>query len=91
MTDLTLNIAKEHLLIYHNEDDTLITHYLNASIDVCANYTHGAGLSTHSMSQARLLLVGSWYAHRENSSTLNIKELPDGVKFILDNISEVSI
>lgn len=91
MLILDLAITKEHLLIYHNEDDNLITHYLDASKSVCEDYTHGSGVDTHSMSQARLLLVGSWYAHRENSSTLNINELPDGVKFILDNISDVSL
>ncbi len=43
------------------------------------------------INQARLLLIGSWYSHRENTSTLSINELPDGVKFILDNISDVSV
>ncbi len=41
--------------------------------------------------QARLLLIGSAYAYRENSVALRMSQVPDGVRFILDNCSEVSL
>ena len=41
--------------------------------------------------QARLLLIGSAYAFRENSIALRMSEVPDGVKFILDHCTEVSL
>ncbi|RLA71868.1 MAG: hypothetical protein DRG78_24635 [Epsilonproteobacteria bacterium] len=43
------------------------------------------------INQARLLLIGSWFENRENTQALRLSELPDGVKFILDNMSDVSI
>ena len=43
------------------------------------------------INQARLLLIGSWYAYRENTVALKLSELPDGVRRILDNATDASL
>jgi len=159
---LSIDTVKEHILVYHNEDDAILQHYIKASLNAVNGYMHSSTLlqtyvntaqevayvtpdgyydfkigytpykvevngtelmpnefknynarvrisedlippgatvkayvgfidDISEINQARLLLIGSWYSHRENTSTLSINELPDGVKFILDNISDVSV
>ena len=43
------------------------------------------------ITQARLLLIGSWFENRENTQALRLSELPDGVKFILNNTSDIAL
>ncbi len=41
--------------------------------------------------QARMLLIGTFYAFREDTIALKLSELPTGVKMILDNLSGASL
>ena len=43
------------------------------------------------ITQARLLLIGDFMEFRENMITIRVNELPNGVKAILDNLTEGSL
>ncbi|MDO8454980.1 MAG: head-tail connector protein [Sulfurimonas sp.] len=82
---MDLATVKKHLYVEHSLDDTLITHYSDAAEHAIASYTHSTYDSLNkSHEQAKLLLIGTWYSFRENEITLNITELPTGIKFLLD-------
>ncbi|MCK9482467.1 MAG: head-tail connector protein [Bacteroidia bacterium] len=82
---MELSIIKQHLYVEHSLDDTLITHYSDAAEHSIASYTHSTYNNLNkSHEQAKLLLIGTWYSFRENEITLNITELPMGIKFLLD-------
>lgn len=44
------------------------------------------GVNTQSIDQARLLLVGNFYAFRENDVNTTINQLPTGATFLLDSL-----
>lgn len=92
MIDLAL--VKEHLRVDDAEDDSLIGAYLNAAIEyvqqhcdrriVDAPETAAQMALTDDVQQAILLLVGHWYANREDvvvSATAN--RVPMGVEALL--------
>jgi len=160
----SLELAKQHLNVSNNLDDTLIQSYIDSSKGIVEDYLHAKTLESSYMAsseelievngdlilyltekpylieitsnlgtetlekraysytgtylvipgvdgrditavtaktgkvlqqvqilQARLLLVGSAYAYRENSIPLRMSEMPDGVRFILDNCSDASL
>ena len=89
---MDLETFKEHQLIEHNNDDVIITHYLEAAEQAVTNYLHhdyDPLNKTHI--QAKFLIAGSWYAFRENEIALNLHSVPLGVKFLLDMDMSVAI
>ena len=52
---------------------------------VCGGHTLNA------INQARLLMIGNWYAFRENDVTGSAKALPTGAVFLLDSIEGASL
>jgi len=51
----------------------------------------GAYLEEAQITQARLLLIGTYYNYRESVADLRLTEVPNAFKLILDNISAVSL
>lgn len=89
---MELSLIKQHILIDHDLDDVLLTHYADAAETTISNYLHeDYDPLNHSHEQAKLLLIGSWYSFRENEITLNLTQLPTGIKFILDMDMSVAI
>jgi uncharacterized phage protein (predicted DNA packaging) len=87
-----LSIIKKHLYVEHDLDDALLTQYADASEEAISAYLHNTYDSTNKThEQAKLLLIGSWYAFRENEITLNLTEMPTGIKFLLDSQKSVVI
>lgn len=63
-----LAMAKKHLRIQHNDDDTEITLYLNAAVDWTQTYTNRSAVPVGAASAfdaATLLMLGDLYEHRE--------------------------
>jgi len=164
--NITLDIAKKHIYVDFNDDDTIIDLYIKASLGVVEDYIHGivleqtyettqseaqslelagwamvmpvapysvivtvaghdyelpqdswywnrkvltispasknviiekvtaiAGRKTDrpQITQARLLLIGDYYAYRNNNVDMMIRELPTGIKMILGNCTGVSL
>ena len=57
----------------------------NAIVNIDATY----GIENNeipSLDQARMLMVGDWYAFREANSNLNLKEFSTSAKFLLDSL-----
>lgn len=85
---------KQHLRVEHDDEDTLIEGYKAASIAYIEQYCDRKIVETPAspcemamtadLEQAALLLIGHWYAHREEvvigTSTAN---LPNGVESLL--------
>ncbi len=65
--------------------------YLSSAEKAVSNYLHKEFDETNNVhNQAKLLLIGNWYANRESVVTGTIVSvLPMGVSFLLD--SEMSI
>ena len=155
---LTLDLIKAHLLIAHNEDDILLEHYKEASLEIAEKYlnlsilerlfestpdeiTSSDILSLHlpykpknvlvhlqdtttyesefyfdrgsekifvmndnedivkveayiqmknvsSITQLRLLIIGTWYENRESTTARNLKEVPLSLMFMIDKLKE---
>jgi uncharacterized phage protein (predicted DNA packaging) len=68
MTDLvTLDEAKQHLRVDHDEEDTLIQGYLDAAALYCLEHCNRAEPPEGSelvFKQATLLVLGHWYRSR---------------------------
>lgn len=75
---ITLQEAKYQCRIEHDDEDTLLQGYINASISYAQSFLgrtlyatatpsdDGTGLVFNaSIKQACLMLIGHWYAHRE--------------------------
>ena len=90
---MNLDLIKQHLLVEHNLDDALIQAYAEAAETAITNYTftnYDEANKVHN--QAKLLLIGTFYANRESVVTgISVKDLPHGVSFLLDSISGVAI
>lgn len=56
-------------------------------------YTSGSSDETEAVTQARLLLIGTWYEHRASVTpkTTKVVEIPHTVGFLLDSYKEVAI
>lgn len=76
--DLTL--AKKHLRVGHNDEDTEITLYLNAAIDWTLTYTNRASVpagAEFAFDAAALLMMAGMYENREAVITGTIQaEIP---------------
>jgi len=163
---LDISLVKSHLYVDFNDDDTLIQHYIDASLTASELYLHkgilytvyentadeiipsnniftlrmpykpekvtlaltdlstvelykdeytfdvgnsklyisdvyednpvleilttvGTELNANpSLDQARMLMVGDWYAFREANSNLNLREFSTSAKFLLDSLED---
>jgi len=77
---VTLEEAKKHLAMDHDEDDSLIQIYINAASNAVQNYMTGStGIELHPehpdvmpvppvVKQAVLLLIGDFYKNRESKT-----------------------
>ncbi len=89
---MDLSTIKKHLYVDNDLDDVIITQYADAAEHFISSYIHSAYDPLNiSLEQAKLLLVGSWFAYRENETTLHLSEMPFGVKAILDQQMSISI
>jgi hypothetical protein len=98
MTIIDLDLAKAHLRVTGDDEDTIIDAYLGASERAAANYLNRNiyetvpsedqdGISMNEPILASCLLtLGHLYANREavSTETNTPKELPMGVKYMLD-------
>lgn len=63
-----LAMAKKHLRVGHNDEDTEITLYLNAAVDWTMTYTNRTAVpvgASAAFDAATLLMLGDLYEHRE--------------------------
>ncbi|QTN98188.1 head-tail connector protein [Brucella sp. 458] len=94
MAVVPLTLAKAHMNIVGNDDDELITHYLEAAEEWIAAFT-GQTIpdpAPASLKQAILMIAGHWYENRE-ATTVGIAAatLPLGVMNILRNHRDYSL
>lgn len=62
---VTLEMAKEHLRVRHDDEDTLITSYIAAALAWVIRYTgDNYDDEAQELIMAQLLLVGHWYDNR---------------------------
>ena len=91
---LDLGLVKEHLRVDDDQDDTLIAAYVDAAVEYVQQHcdrrivevpeTPAEMALTRDVQQAILLLVGHWYANREDvvvNATAN--RVPMGVEALL--------
>lgn len=75
-----LAMAKKHLRIQHNDDDTEITLYLAAAVDWTLTYTNRSAVpagAEFAFDAAALLMMASMYENREAVITGTIQaEIP---------------
>ncbi len=96
MAYVTLDMAKRHLNIessYTDEDsyiEALITAVeektakeLCVSVEELAAIDGGKAIPAP-LVQAMLLCLGGYYANRENLASANLKEIPQGAKYLID-------
>lgn len=96
MKYVTLDMAKRHLNIepsYTDEDpyiETLITvaeektaKELCVSVDDLAIIDGGKTIPTP-LVQAMMLCLGAYYANRENLASANLKEIPQGARYLVE-------
>lgn len=90
---MELPLLKSHLLIDHDQDDVLITHYAAAAETAISAHLHEDYDPLNAAhEQAKLLLVGSWYASRESEITgTMVSTLPTGIKFLLDTQMSIAL
>lgn len=90
---MELDTIKLHLIVGHNADDAIISIYSSAAEKAISNYI-GSPFNQENMvhAQAKLLLIGTWYANRESAVTgTMVNELPQGISFLLDAEKSVSV
>lgn len=90
---MDLATIKLHLIVGHSADDAIISIYSSAAEKAISNYI-GADYDDNNTVhiQAKLLLIGTWYANRESVVTgTMVNELPNGISFLLDSEKSVSI
>lgn len=91
---LDLNLVKEHLRVDDDQDDTLITAYVDAAVEYVQQHcdrrivevpaTPAEMALTLDIQQAVLLLVGHWYANREEVVVgAAANQIPMGVSALL--------
>lgn len=86
---LPLPLIRAHLVIDHDEDNDLLTHYGNVAAMWVSAYTGQPFDATNSlMVQAALLLVATQYESREAVTFSNAYQLPFGVHDLLSPLKE---
>ena len=88
---MDLALIKNHLIVEHDLDDPLIQMYADAAEVAITNYIHSDYNPDNKVhAQAKLLLTGTWYTHRESVVTgVSSKDLPHGIVFLLDMVKGV--
>lgn len=93
---VTIELAKQHLNIESSftEDDSYIESLIEVSEakiakDLCVPVDElemiGGGTQIPApLRHAILLTIGAYYNNRENVTTANLKEIPQGVKYLTD-------
>lgn len=83
---VTLEDAKRHLIIEHNEDDNYITNLIDVAecsiLDYC-NWTYYSNPVPPPIKQAILLIVGNLYTNREPVSFITAYKIPYTVDFLI--------
>lgn len=81
---VTTYTERDEVYYYDNADGYLYIPDTDSNITsieaVCG------GINTQSIDQARLLLIGNWYAFREADVNGAINKLPTGATFLLDSL-----
>ncbi|MBJ6131528.1 phage gp6-like head-tail connector protein [Ochrobactrum sp. Q0168] len=94
MAVVPLTLAKAHMNIVGNDDDELITHYLDAAEEWITDFT-GQPIPDPvpaSLKQAILMIAGHWYENREATIVgIAAATLPLGVMNILRNHRDYSL
>ena len=75
---------REEHYVYDNADGYL--YVPNTDTGITALEAVCGGVNTQSIDQARLLLVGNWYAFREADVNSYMNTLPTGATFLLDSL-----
>ena len=65
---------------------TLIVPYLDKGEESVIVYAGKEENKTPAINQARMLLIGNWYAFREDNINTTINKLPTGAAYILDTM-----
>jgi hypothetical protein len=83
MRFITLELAKRHLNVEHNEDDAYIEHIITAAEQAVENYIEQplagcveGGFVPAALKHAMLLVVGTLYANRESVVYANVGVMP---------------
>lgn len=86
---LPIALIRAHLVIDHDADDQLLTHYGNVASMWVAAYT-GAPFDADNalMAQAALLLVATQYESREAVTFSNAYQVPFGVHDLLSSLKD---
>lgn len=86
---LPLALIRAHLVIDHDADDDLLTHYSAVAALWVAAYTGVAFDPANAlMAQAALLLIATQYESREAVTFSNAYQLPYGVHDLLSPLKE---
>lgn len=87
---LTVEELKKHLIVDHNEDDEYISDLIDTALDAVGTYLNRPitdyvqdGRLKPSVKHACRLLIGTWYANREDVVYSTPSELPDGIVALL--------
>lgn len=89
---MELTLIKNHLNLDNNLDDNLLTQYEAAAEHAIASYIHTDYDATNkALEQAKLLLISDWYNFREDTIALNLNQVTNGVRFLLDMEMSVAI
>lgn len=82
---VTLELAKAHLRVKHDDEDDLIEAYIDAANAWIVRYTgDNYDEDAIELEQAELLLVGHWYANRE---AVNIGNITSNVPFTVEALA----
>ncbi|TGN68274.1 phage gp6-like head-tail connector protein [Paracoccus liaowanqingii] len=86
---LPIALIRAHLVIDHEDDDQILTHYSNVAAMWVAAYTGQPFDPANAlMAQAALLLVATQYESREAVTFSNAYQLPFGVHDLLSPLKE---
>lgn len=90
---VTLEEVKQHCRVDFDEDDELLCTYIAAAREWAEGFLNIQLVFKEgnpdpievkqTWKQAILLMVGHWYANRENTTQQSLKEIPHGVKDLL--------
>ncbi|MFC0200582.1 head-tail connector protein [Paracoccus rhizosphaerae] len=86
---LPIALIRAHLVIDHEADDDLLTHYANVAAAWVSAYTaRPFDPAQPLMAQAALLLIATQYESREAVTFSNAYQLPYGVHDLLSPLKE---
>lgn len=93
MAYATLEELKAQLRIDFDDEDAVLTDYLEAATDYIRPFLiddpeadSPPGEPSSDLKQATLLIAGSWYSQREASIDVTLREIPYGAHQIINQI-----